>query len=163
LCDRLKHPSPQCVGTSGQPLGARISHLVLFRALAITGSGHGPGRMPRIATRTPEQGAGSVRATREFILAALRRWGAAERGEDIAVMVSELLTNALRHTLPALGDARPRRSIRLGLLQSGPRVLCAVADPRTATLAPLMPGRWPSTATGSTSSARSVTGGATRP
>jgi anti-sigma regulatory factor (Ser/Thr protein kinase) len=99
----------------------------------------GPDRLPRIATRTPGQGTGSVRAAREFTLATLRRWGAAERSEDIAIVVSELLTNALRHALPALGAARPRRSIQLGLLQSGPRVLCAVADPRKATPAPLTP------------------------
>jgi anti-sigma regulatory factor (Ser/Thr protein kinase) len=99
----------------------------------------GRGRLPRIATRTPAEGAGSVRAARDFTLATLRRWDAAERGEDIAIVVSELLTNALRHALPALGDARPRRSIRLGLLQPGPHVLCAVADRSRATPVPLTP------------------------
>jgi histidine kinase-like protein len=99
----------------------------------------GAGRLPRIATRTSHQGAQSVRAAREFTLATLRRWGAAQRSDDIVTVVSELLTNALRHGLPAPGDARPGRPIRFGPLQSGPRVLCAVADPRKATPVPLTP------------------------
>jgi hypothetical protein len=36
----------------------------------------------------------SVRAGRDFTVATLQRWGAAERCEDIAIVVSELLTNA---------------------------------------------------------------------
>ena len=56
----------------------------------------------------------------------------AERSADIAIVVSELVTNALRHALGASGDTRLRRPIRLGLLQPGPCVLCAVADPSKA-------------------------------
>ena len=88
--------------------------------------------LPRIATRTLGTSAGSVRAARDFTLATLHRWRVAERGDDIAIVVSELLTNALRYALPAPGDLRPRRPIRLGLLQPGPCVLCAVADPGRA-------------------------------
>ena len=64
----------------------------------------------------------------------------AERSPDIAIVVSELLANALRHALPGSGDTRPRQPIRLGLLQPGPRVLCAVADPGKTAPAPRMPG-----------------------
>src|SRR5216683_3270830 len=85
--------------------------------------------LPRIATRTPGVDAGSVRVARDFTIATLQRWGVRERSEDIAVVVSELLTNALQHARPGSGDARPRWPIRLGLLQPGPCVLCAVADP----------------------------------
>jgi anti-sigma regulatory factor (Ser/Thr protein kinase) len=88
--------------------------------------------LPRIATYTSGGGAGSVRAARDFTLATLHRWSAADRSYDIAIVVSELLTNALRHARPGSRDDRPRRSIRLGLLQLGPGVLCAVADPSTA-------------------------------
>jgi len=88
--------------------------------------------LPRIATRTLGAGAGSVRAARDFTIATLHRWGTAERSQDIAIVVSELLTNALRHALPGSGDSRPWGPIRLGLLQPGPCVLCAVADPSTA-------------------------------
>lgn len=87
------------------------------------------GYLPRIATRTPGTGPGSVRVARAFALATLQRWGMAERSEDIAIVISELLTNALRHALPEPGHTRP---IRLGLLQPGPCLLCAVTDPSRA-------------------------------
>jgi hypothetical protein len=92
--------------------------------------------LPRIATRTPGPDAGSVHAARDFTLATLRRWDAAERGEDIAIVVTELLTNALQHALPWPGDPSTRRPIRLGLLQPGSCVLCAVADPSRAVPVP---------------------------
>jgi anti-sigma regulatory factor (Ser/Thr protein kinase) len=92
----------------------------------------GPGHPPRIATRVPGTGTGSVRAAREYVLATLERWGVAERREDIAIVISELLTNALRHALPPPGHTRARRAVRLGLLQPGPCVLCAVTDPSEA-------------------------------
>jgi hypothetical protein len=91
---------------------------------------------PRMATRTLGAEAGSVRTARDFTVATLRRWGTAERSQDIAIVVSELLTNALRHGRPGSGDIWPRRPIRLGLLLPGPCVLCAVADPGRAAPAP---------------------------
>jgi len=95
---------------------------------------------PRIATRVLGADPGSVRAARDFTVATVRRWGMAERSPDIAIVVSELLTNALWHALPRPGDTRPGRPIRLGLLQPGPWVLCAVADPGTGAPAPRTPG-----------------------
>ena len=95
---------------------------------------------PRMAMCTPAAGAGSVRAARDFTVATLHRWSAAERCQDIAIVVSELLTNAVRHAVPGSGDVRPRRPVRLGLLQLRPCVLCAVADPSTAAPVPRLPG-----------------------
>jgi hypothetical protein len=85
-------------------------------------------RSPRVATRTPGLEFGSVKAARDFARATLRRWGMADLGNDGGVVVSELLTNALRHALPRRAGfaAAP---IRIGLLHPGPCVLCAVADP----------------------------------
>jgi anti-sigma regulatory factor (Ser/Thr protein kinase) len=88
--------------------------------------------MARMATCTPGAGAGSVRAARDFTVATLCGWSAAERGQDIAVVISELLTNALRHAPPG--------PIRVGLLQLRPCVLCAVADPSRAAPVPRAPG-----------------------
>jgi hypothetical protein len=85
--------------------------------------------LPRIATRTLVLDAGTVRAARDFTVVTLRQWGVTERSADIAVVVSELLTNALQHALPSSDDARPRWPVRLGLLQPGHCVMCAVADP----------------------------------
>ena len=85
---------------------------------------------PKVATRTPGAGAESVRVARDFTAATLRRWGVdSEQSDDIVVVVSELLTNALRYTVPCPGAVWPRWPVRLGLLQPGPWVLCAVSDP----------------------------------
>jgi anti-sigma regulatory factor (Ser/Thr protein kinase) len=94
------------------------------------------GYLPRIATRAPGTGPNSVRLAREFVRLTLQRWGVAERSEDIAIVISELLTNALRHALPQPGHTRP---IRLGLLQPGPSLLCAVTDPSRAAPIPQAP------------------------
>ena len=82
---------------------------------------------PRVATRTPGTGAEAVRFARDFTAATLQRWDVTDRREDIATVVSELLTNALLHSAP--GPAWPRWPVRLGLLQPGPWVMCAVSDP----------------------------------
>ena len=94
---------------------------------------------PRLALRTPRLDAGSVRAARDFTIATMSRWGAAESCDDIAMVVSELLTNALRHALPDGGQAPRPGSIRLGLVQPGRCILCAVADPSPNAPAPRQP------------------------
>lgn len=85
--------------------------------------------LPRIAmcALTPE--ARSARTARDFTLATLRRWGTGHNSQDIAIVVSELVTNALRHALPQPGATSPRWRVRLGLLHYRPWLLCAVADP----------------------------------
>src|SRR5258707_13551258 len=103
---------------------------------------------PKVATRTPGTDAGAVRAARDFTIATLQRWGATDRREDIAIVVSELLTNALRHALPGPGAPRPRCPFRLGLLQPGPCLLCAVADPSQQPPVPKEPGYLPETGRG---------------
>jgi anti-sigma regulatory factor (Ser/Thr protein kinase) len=105
-------------------------------------------RFPRIATRTPGADARSVCTARDFTIATLQRWGVAERRDDIVTVVSELLTNAVRHALPGPGDTRPRRPIRLGLLQPGPCVLCAVADHSERAPVPAGPGHLAETGRG---------------
>jgi anti-sigma regulatory factor (Ser/Thr protein kinase) len=92
--------------------------------------------MPRVATRTPTPATRSIATTRAFTLRTMEKWGVA-RGQDAAAVVTELMTNALRHALPHLPDdaddgARPSAwPIRLGLADPGPYVICAVADPST--------------------------------
>jgi len=96
-----------------------------------------PGRppvLPKVATRTPAPTPHSVTLARAFTLQTLLRWGAADRSHDAAAVVSELLTNALRHALPATAGDRPdvRGRIRLGLIAADYVVLCAVADPSSS-------------------------------
>jgi Histidine kinase-like ATPase domain len=86
--------------------------------------------MPRVATRTPAPVTRSIGTARAFTVQTLRKWGADPRAYDAAAVITELMTNALRHALPA---ADPVTSagwpIRLGLADPGPYVICAVADP----------------------------------
>lgn len=95
--------------------------------------------MPRVATRTPTPASRSVATARAFTLRTFERWGVLARGADAAAVVTELLTNALRHALPPLTDDTaplPAWPIRLGLADPGPYVICAVADPSAAVPAP---------------------------
>jgi hypothetical protein len=98
--------------------------------------------MPRVATRTPVPATHSIATARAFTVATMDRWGAVDRGEDVAAVVSELLTNALRHALPQASRATgtlPSCPIRLGLLHPGPYVVCAVADPSIEMPVPRQP------------------------
>jgi anti-sigma regulatory factor (Ser/Thr protein kinase) len=94
----------------------------------------------RMATCTLSGQARSVRAARDYTVATLRRWHAAYSSQDITVVVSELVTNALRHALLEPGAPGPRGQIRLGLLEYRPWLLCAVADPSRATPVPRLSG-----------------------
>ena len=145
---------------TAQPLGQAgpaISHwgwhwLAPAVAMAAAASGarqRTPGRastdwtcFPRLAQRRPGTDAKSVGMARDFCLSTMRRWGVQDRGDDMTVVVSELLTNALRHGVPhapapsrsqvqaRAGAAAPGRwPVRLALVQPGHFVLCAVADP----------------------------------
>jgi two-component sensor histidine kinase len=78
-----------------------------------------------------------VTVARAFTLATMERWRVTDRDHDVAAVVSELLTNALRHALPEARHATAPGSsgpwpIRLGLLHFGRHVVCAVADPSKA-------------------------------
>jgi anti-sigma regulatory factor (Ser/Thr protein kinase) len=99
---------------------------------------------PRLAQRTPGRDPKSVGTARDFCLSTMRRWGVQDRRDDVAVVVSELLTNGLRHGVSqtetqaqagapdqarAGAPARSRWPVRLGLVQPGHFVVCAVADP----------------------------------
>ena len=142
--DERGQSEPRAVTAQAAPLGGGADSRWLLVAAQRAGLASGnfrlsgsPARdqsyLPRIATRTPGTGPNSVRLAREFARATLQRWGVAERSEDIAIVISELLTNALRHALPQPGHTRP---IRLGLLQPGPCLLCAVTDP--SSVAPIL-------------------------
>jgi hypothetical protein len=126
------------IGEYASPLEDLTGSRWLTLAAEMAGLANGGGQ-PRFATQTLGADLGSVRVVRDFSVATLRRWGIAERSQDIAIVVSELLTNALRHGLPGSGEGRRRRPIRFGLLQPGSCVLCAVTDPSRA--APVMQTR----------------------
>lgn len=68
----------------------------------------------------------SPRVARDFAVATLRRWRLGALCEDAAVIVSELVTNAVRHGRPLGGGAEPL--VRLTLARQGGLLVCIVAD-----------------------------------
>jgi anti-sigma regulatory factor (Ser/Thr protein kinase) len=107
-----------------------------------TGDDGGWSDPPRVATRTPVPVTRSIATARAFTLRTLQKWGAESRGEDAAAVVTELMTNALRHALadlPADGPTMSAWPIRLGLADPGPFVICAVADPSAELPTPRRP------------------------
>lgn len=63
-------------------------------------------------------------------------------------MVSELLTNALRHAAPKPGPSWARVPVQLGLMQPGACLLCAVLDPSDKLPAPREAGTYDETGRG---------------
>jgi Histidine kinase-like ATPase domain len=94
---------------------------------------------PGIGTPTPGGEAGRVRRARDFTASTLHQWGVAGRCDDIAIVVSELVTNALQHARPASRSTHAGWPIQLGLLHPGHQVICAVADASKAVPAPREP------------------------
>lgn len=68
----------------------------------------------------------SVKEARELTRSTLRRWGLSPMYDDIGLVVSELVTNALRHAVNCDQDDKP---IRFSLLRTGNQITCAVTDP----------------------------------
>jgi len=128
-------PLTETVPMTDTRLPARISHL----AAAAANAGRWPfaasldgtvwEQFPSAGTCARSIGAGSVRACRDFAVATLRQWGVCDRDDDIAVVVSELVTNALRHALPAAAAAPGGWPVQVGLARPGRSLLCAVCDP----------------------------------
>ncbi|NEB78801.1 ATP-binding protein [Streptomyces sp. SID14478] len=71
----------------------------------------------------------AVRCAREFTRRTLADWDVPERFEDVCLVVSELVTNALRHALPAEARYDQDPPVRLHLMRWASRVVCAVRDP----------------------------------
>ncbi|QKV94126.1 ATP-binding protein [Streptomyces sp. NA02950] len=75
----------------------------------------------------------AVRGARQFTGSTLRQWGLPELFDDVALVVSELVTNALRHGVPGgltggRGDAEADPQVRLHLMHCPSRLVCAVRD-----------------------------------
>ncbi|ASR00267.1 ATP-binding protein [Streptomyces sp. 11-1-2] len=76
----------------------------------------------------------AVKGARQFTGSTLRQWNIPELLDEVALVVSELVTNALRHALPgtAATAGEPERSVRLHLMRGPSRLVCAVRDPSEA-------------------------------
>ncbi|MGW0753005.1 ATP-binding protein [Streptomyces sp. NPDC002587] len=74
----------------------------------------------------------AVRGARSFCRSTLAQWGLEERFDDVSLVVSELVTNALRHALPEesrCGGGESEPPVRLHLMRWSTRLVCAVRDP----------------------------------
>lgn len=71
----------------------------------------------------------SSRAARDFTAETLRSWGMAELTDDAIMIVSELVTNAIRHGVPAVDDLTDEHPVKLSLVRNGRFVVCIVTDP----------------------------------
>ncbi|MFD5555480.1 ATP-binding protein [Streptomyces sp. NPDC127068] len=78
----------------------------------------------------------AVGEARRFTRRTLTEWCADERFDDVCLVVSELVTNAMRHALPQ--DVHPGEvlPVRLHLMRWTQRLVCAVRDPSDATPVP---------------------------
>ncbi|MFE0464828.1 ATP-binding protein [Kitasatospora sp. NPDC058965] len=108
---------------------------------------------PDVATCTLPPRYDAVRTARDFARTSLHRWGLDDLFDDVALVASELVTNALRHAIgePTSADlpggvGRPgfpiqagpgqsadgRLPIRISLVHRAPQLVCAVSDPSSA-------------------------------
>jgi anti-sigma regulatory factor (Ser/Thr protein kinase) len=135
---------------SGQLAGGAASHWLTpaVEVAASAGDELAPGPddaalrwacFSRIGAPTPGGDASRVRRARDFTASTLHQWGVAGRCDDIAIVVSELVTNALQHARPASRSTHAGWPIQLGLIHPGHRVICAVADASKAVPAPREP------------------------
>ncbi|GAA2133558.1 ATP-binding protein [Kitasatospora kazusensis] len=112
---------------------------------------------PHVVTCTLAPRLEAVRTAREFARSTLQGWGLGDLFDDVALVASELVTNALRHALapgregqaaiepsrfpvqPGPRQAEPRLQpachtlpIRISLVHRSPQVVCAVSDPSSS-------------------------------
>jgi len=105
--------------------------IVLAGIASRPGRRRGPVAQPaasRVLAPQPE----SVRDARDFTRATLRRWGMAAVSDDAELVVSELVTNALRHGLCGSGAPGPDGGgpvVGLRLMFQAPHLICMVTDP----------------------------------
>ncbi|MEE1738112.1 ATP-binding protein [Streptomyces sp. BE147] len=72
----------------------------------------------------------AVSGARKFTRTTLSQWELTDRFDDVALVVSELVTNALRHALPDDVPRDPQEpAVRLHLMRWTSRLVCAVRDP----------------------------------
>lgn len=70
----------------------------------------------------------SVKGARRFTHCTLRHWELEEQFDAVALVVSELVTNALRHALPQDAEPGAEALVRLHLMRWSTQLLCAVRD-----------------------------------
>jgi len=115
------------------------THMTATLTAGVLGSGIGP-RTETCALRAHYT---SVALARQFVRRVAWRWHLEALGEDLAAVVTELVSNALRHGLRLDANAGPAprdlpegwdsaRPLEVRLTATPSRVTCAVHDPSSA-------------------------------
>jgi signal transduction histidine kinase len=117
-----RHASDETLDDFVRPSSAEDLPPWLTRALARLTSDDGP-----TVTFELDPDLASVTNARHLTTATLESWGLAALCDDVALVVSELVTNALRHSLPSRLSAASDR-IRLRLQHEASFILCGVLD-----------------------------------
>ena len=81
------------------------------------------------ATCTLSPSPDSVKVGRDFTRVTLQDWGMSALADAAELVVSELVTNALRHGIPAAPETGEPPVVRVRLLAPEPFVICMVTDP----------------------------------
>jgi anti-sigma regulatory factor (Ser/Thr protein kinase) len=93
-----------------------------------------------VVSRQPDLGL-AAKAAREFSERTLRGWGLPGLADDAAVIVSELVSNAIRHGAGGPnGNGLDYDRIELILWRRSGQIICAVTDPGTGAPAMADPG-----------------------
>lgn len=89
---------------------------------------------PAYATLTVGHEPQPVGAARRFTRWTLRDWGRESLTDNLSVIISELVTNALRYGMAGVrvNGFTAAEPVRMSLLRQGASVLCAVFDPGSA-------------------------------
>ncbi|GAA2874919.1 hypothetical protein GCM10010517_35690 [Streptosporangium fragile] len=94
------------------------------------GEGHsGQAQQVQMAARSLRHGPCPARTAREFTARTLTAWELEPLIDDTGVVVSELVTNAVRHGARGLLHSRPSPDVRIILCHTERSMLCAVTDP----------------------------------
>ena len=111
------------------PQGTRHPSPLLPSAAHVDAWGAGYAAAQPAATRSFRPLPESVKAGRDFARSALREWGMHTLADLAELVVSELVTNAVRHGVPSARTVVKENPIRLRLLAQPPFVMCMVTDP----------------------------------
>jgi anti-sigma regulatory factor (Ser/Thr protein kinase) len=108
--------------SSPYPGRATVLPADLSNAVAALTHDHGPAITFNVAPE-PE----SVTFARHFTQTTLERWDIGFLNEDVGLVVTELVTNALRHSLPPR-LTEPTGAIQLRIIWQAPYLLCGIQD-----------------------------------